>query len=85
LILPDTGSEGAAAVGERVRERVNGPPVPRRGRARHSSHRVRGSGDAPGRGGIDRRLIQAATRMYYVKEHGKNGIYIAGSGSEERI
>jgi GGDEF domain-containing protein len=30
-------------------------------------------------------LIQAADEaMYHVKEHGKNGIYIAG-GSEERI
>jgi diguanylate cyclase (GGDEF)-like protein len=86
LILPDTGSEGAAAVGERIRERI-------------AAHRfLRGDGldiqltvsvgvaTLPDVAASTESLIQAADEaMYHVKDHGKNGIYIAGSGSEERI
>jgi diguanylate cyclase (GGDEF)-like protein len=85
LILPDTGSEGAAAVGERIRDRV-------------AAHRfLRGDGldihltvsvgvaTLPDVAASTEGLIQAADEaMYHVKDHGKNGLYIAG-GSEERI
>jgi diguanylate cyclase (GGDEF)-like protein len=80
LILPDTGSDGAAAVGERIRERV-------------AAHRfLQGDGltirltvsvgvaTLPDVAASTEGLIQAADEaMYHVKDRGKNGIYIAGS------
>jgi diguanylate cyclase (GGDEF)-like protein len=80
LILPDTGSDGAVAVGERVRDRIavfsflQGDGLDIRltvsvGVATLPD--VAASADA---------LIQAADQaMYWVKDHGKNGIYVAGS------
>jgi diguanylate cyclase (GGDEF)-like protein len=80
LVLPDTGSEGAEAVGDRVRERI----------AAH--HFLRGDGldiqltvsvgvaTLPDVAASAEQLIQAADEaMYWVKDHGKNGIYTAGS------
>jgi diguanylate cyclase (GGDEF)-like protein len=80
LILPDTGSDGAAAVGERVRDRI----------AAHSF--LQGDGLAvkltvsvgvatlPDVAASADGLIQAADEaMYWVKDHGKNGIQVAGS------
>jgi diguanylate cyclase (GGDEF)-like protein len=80
LVLPDTGSEGAAAVGARIRERV-------------AAHRfLQGDGlsilltvsvgvaTLPDVAASVEALIQAADKaMYRVKEHGKNGIFVAGS------
>jgi diguanylate cyclase (GGDEF)-like protein len=86
LILPDTGSDGAAAVGDRIRERVNA-----HGFLRGDSLDIHltvsvGVATLPDVAASADGLIQAADEaMYYVKEHGKNGIYIAGSGNEERI
>ena len=80
LVLPDTGSDGAVAVGERVRDRIaafsflQGDGLDIRltvsvGVATLPD--VAASADA---------LIQAADQaMYWVKDHGKNGIYVAGS------
>ena len=86
LILPDTGSEGAAAVGERIRERVNAHRfLQGDGLDIHLTVSV-GVATLPDVAASTEGLIQAADEaMYHVKEHGKNGIYIAGSGSEERI
>ncbi|HEY2434428.1 MAG TPA: GGDEF domain-containing protein [Vicinamibacterales bacterium] len=86
LILPDTGSEGAAAVGERIREKVNAHGFLQvDGLDIHLTVSV-GVATLPDVAASAEGLIQAADQaMYYVKEHGKNGIYIAGSGSEERI
>ncbi len=80
LILPDTGSEGAAAVGERVRERVNAHGfLQGDGLDIHLTVSV-GVATLPDVAASTEGLIQAADEaMYYVKEHGKNGIYIAGS------
>jgi diguanylate cyclase (GGDEF)-like protein len=84
LILPDTGSEGAAAVGERIRERIaahrfllgDGLDI-------HLTVSV-GVATLPDVAASTEGLIQAADEaMYHVKDHGKDGIYIAG-GSEER-
>jgi diguanylate cyclase (GGDEF)-like protein len=80
LVLPDTGSEGAAAVGERVREKI----------AVHGFLHSQGLdikltvsvgvATLPDVAGSAEQLIQAADEaMYWVKEHGKNGIYVAGS------
>jgi diguanylate cyclase (GGDEF)-like protein len=86
LILPDTGSEGAAAVGERIRERVNAHRfLQGDGLNIHLTVSV-GVATLPDVAASTEGLIQAADEaMYHVKDHGKNGIYIAGSGSEERI
>ncbi len=80
LILPDTGSDGASAVGERVRDRI----------AAHSF--LQGDGLAikltvsvgvatlPDVAASADGLIQAADEaMYWVKDHGKNGIHVAGT------
>jgi diguanylate cyclase (GGDEF)-like protein len=84
LILPDTGSEGAAAVGERVRDRINAHKF-LEGLDIHLTVSV-GVATLPDVAASVEGLIQAADEaMYHVKEHGKNGIYIAGTGSEERI
>lgn len=79
LILPDTGSDGAVAVGARIRERI-------------AEHRfLRGDGldihltvsvgvaTLPDVAASAEGLIQAADEaMYLVKDHGKNGIHVAG-------
>ena len=86
LILPDAGSEGAAAVGERIRERINANSfLQGDGLNIHLTVSV-GVATLPDVAASTEGLIQAADEaMYHVKEHGKNGIYIAGTGSEERI
>jgi diguanylate cyclase (GGDEF)-like protein len=86
LILPDTGSEGAAAVGERVRDRVNAHNfLQGDGLSIHLTVSV-GVATLPDVAASAEGLIQAADEaMYHVKEHGKNGIYIAGTGSEDTI
>jgi diguanylate cyclase (GGDEF)-like protein len=86
LILPDTGSEGAAAVGERIRDRIDAHRfLQGDGLDIHLTVSV-GVATLPDVAASTEGLIQAADEaMYHVKEHGKNGIYIAGSGSEERI
>jgi two-component system cell cycle response regulator len=86
LILPDTGSEGAAAVGERIRERVDAHQF-LQGDGLHIHLTVSvGVATLPDVAASTEGLIQAADEaMYHVKEHGKNGIYIAGSGNEERL
>jgi diguanylate cyclase (GGDEF)-like protein len=80
LILPDTGSDGAVAVGERIRDRI-------------AAHRfLEGDGlsilltvsvgvaTLPDVAASADALVQAADEaMYWVKDHGKNGIYVAGS------
>jgi diguanylate cyclase (GGDEF)-like protein len=80
LILPDTGSDGAVAVGERIRDRI-------------AAHRfLEGDGlsikltvsvgvaTLPDVAASADGLVQAADEaMYWVKDHGKNGIYVAGS------
>jgi len=86
VILPDTGSEGAAAVGQRIRDRVSAF-----GFLHGDGLNIRltvsvGVATLPDVAASAEGLIQAADEaMYHVKDHGKNGIYIAGSGREERI
>ena len=86
LILPDTGSEGAAAVGDRIRERVAAHRfLEGDGLDIHLTVSV-GVATLPDVAASTEGLIQAADEaMYHVKDHGKNGIYIAGSGNEERL
>jgi diguanylate cyclase (GGDEF)-like protein len=80
LVLPDTGSDGALAVGERIRDKIHAH------RFLHSEGLdIRltvsvGVATLPDVAASAEQLIQAADEaMYWVKEHGKNGIYVAGS------
>jgi diguanylate cyclase (GGDEF)-like protein len=80
LVLPDTASDGAVSVGERIRDRL-------------AAHRfLEGDGlsialtasvgvaTLPDVAATAEELIQAADEaMYWVKSHGKNGIHVAGA------
>jgi diguanylate cyclase (GGDEF)-like protein len=83
LILPDTGSEGAFAVGERIRERI----------AAHDflvgdGLKIRltasvGVATLPDAAASAEELVRAADKaMYLVKESGKNGIQIAAASAD---
>lgn len=80
LILPDTGSEGAAAVGDRVRDRIADFRFLRGdGLDIHLTVSV-GVATLPDVAASAEGLIQAADEaMYWVKDHGKNGLHVAGS------
>jgi len=79
LVLPDTGSDGAAAVGERIRERIAAFTF-----LQSDGLNIRltvsvGVATLPDVAASAEQLIQAADEaMYRVKDHGKNGIFIAG-------
>ena len=78
LVLPETGGEGAFAVGARIRERVAAHPfLAGEGRDLHLTASV-GVATIPDVASTAEELVQAADRaMYYVKERGKNGIQMA--------
>jgi diguanylate cyclase (GGDEF)-like protein len=80
LVLPDTGSEGAVAVGERLRARVAAYTfLEAEGLAITLTASV-GVATLPDVAASAEGLIQAADQaMYRVKDHGKNGIFVAGS------
>jgi diguanylate cyclase (GGDEF)-like protein len=80
LILPDTGSEGAVAVGERIRDRINEFHfLTTDGLDIHLTVSV-GVATLPDVAASAEGLIQAADEaMYHVKDHGKNGIFVAGT------
>jgi len=79
LVLPDTSSEGAVAVGARIRDRVADHPFLREdGLDIHLTVSV-GVATLPDVAATAEALIEAADlAMYHVKEHGKNGIFVAG-------
>jgi diguanylate cyclase (GGDEF)-like protein len=78
LILPDTGSEGAVAVGDRVRERIDEHRFLRsKGLAIHLTVSV-GVATLPDVAASAEELMRAADMaMYRVKEAGKNNVFIA--------
>jgi diguanylate cyclase (GGDEF)-like protein len=78
LVLPDTGGEGAFAVGERIRERVAAFTfLSGHGLAIRLTASV-GVATLPDVAASAEELVQAADRaMYHVKESGKNGIRAA--------
>jgi diguanylate cyclase (GGDEF)-like protein len=80
LVLPETDSEGATAVGERVRDRVAAHAfLQRHGLSIRLTASV-GIATLPDVASSVETLIDAADQaMYRVKERGKNGIYVAGS------
>jgi diguanylate cyclase (GGDEF)-like protein len=80
LILPDTGSEGAAAVGDRIRDRVAAFSFLQGDGLDIKLTVSIGVATLPDVAASADGLIHAADgAMYWVKEHGKNGIYVAGS------
>ena len=80
LILPDTGSEGAAAVGDRVRDRIAAFSFLRGDGLNFRLTVSVGVATLPDVAATADGLIQAADEaMYWVKDHGKNGIHIAGT------
>ena len=78
IILPDTGSEGAAAVGDRVRERLGAHPfVEGNGLQLRLTASV-GVATLPDVAASAEELVRAADMaMYQVKDSGKNGVRIA--------
>ena len=78
LVLPDTGGEGAYAVGERIRERIAAHKfLAGDGLDIHLTASL-GVATLPDAAASVEELVQAADMaMYYVKEHGKNGIHVA--------
>jgi diguanylate cyclase (GGDEF)-like protein len=80
LILPDTGSEGAAAVGDRVRDRIAAFRFLHGDNLDIQLTVSVGVATLPDVAASADGLIQAADEaMYWVKEHGKNGLHVAGS------
>jgi diguanylate cyclase (GGDEF)-like protein len=80
LVLPETNSEGAAAVGERVRERLEAHQFLQADGLRITLTASVGVATFPDAAATVEALIQAADlAMYWVKERGKNGIHVAGS------
>jgi diguanylate cyclase (GGDEF)-like protein len=79
LVLPDTGSDGAVAVAERVRERISAYKFLKAsdGLDIHLTASV-GVATLPDVAASAEELIKAAdTAMYGVKETGKNGVLLA--------
>ena len=83
LVLPDTGGEGAYAVGERIRERIaafkflvgDGLDI-------HLTASL-GVATLPDAAASVEELVQAADMaMYHVKESGKNGIHVAPAAAD---
>ena len=80
LVLPDTGTEGAASVGERVRDKIAAHPFLKKNGLNIRLTVSVGVATLPDVATSAEQLIHAADEaMYWVKEHGKNNIYVAGS------
>ena len=78
IILPDTGSEGAAAVGDRVRERLGAHPFLEGNGLNLRLTASVGVATLPDVAASAEELVRAADMaMYQVKESGKNGVRIA--------
>jgi len=78
LILPDTGGEGAFAVGERIRERLAAQKFLSEDRLNLHLTASVGVATLPDVAASAEELVQAADKaMYRVKDSGKNGIQAA--------
>jgi len=83
LVLPDTGGEGAYAVGERIRERIAAHRfLAGDGLDIHLTASV-GVATLPDAAASAEELVQAADKaMYHVKDTGKNGIHLAAAPAD---
>jgi diguanylate cyclase (GGDEF)-like protein len=78
LVLPETGSQGAVSVGERVREKIAAWRFLRGDGLSISLTASVGVATLPDVAASAEQLLQAADNaMYRVKDHGKNGIFVA--------
>lgn len=78
VVLPDTGGEGAFAVGERVRERIAAHTFLSQDRLSIRLTASVGVATLPDVAASAEELVQAADKaMYAVKDSGKNGIQVA--------
>jgi diguanylate cyclase (GGDEF)-like protein len=84
VVLPDTGEDGAFAVGERVRERLAAHSfLSGEGLNIHLTASV-GVASLPNSAGTAEELVQAAdAAMYRVKDRGKNGIQVASPSADK--
>jgi diguanylate cyclase (GGDEF)-like protein len=83
LVLPDTGSEGAFAVGERIRERIAAHTFLTGDNLNIHLTASVGVATLPDVAASAEELVQAADKaMYHVKETGKNGIQAASAPSD---
>ena len=83
LMLPDTGGEGAFAVGERIRERVAEYQFLAGDGLNIRLTASVGVATLPDVAASAEELVQAAdSAMYQVKDHGKNGIQAAGAPAD---
>ena len=82
VILPDTGSEGAVSVAERIRDRIGACQfLASDGLSIHLTASI-GVATLPDVAASAEELLRAADKaMYRVKEAGKNGIHIAQEAS----
>jgi diguanylate cyclase (GGDEF)-like protein len=80
LVLPDTGKEGALAVGERIRERIAAYAFLHADGLDMRLTVSIGVATLPDVALSSEALIQSADEaMYFVKDRGKNGIHVAGA------
>jgi diguanylate cyclase (GGDEF)-like protein len=80
LVLPDTGTDGALYVGERIRERLAAHRFLERDGLGIALTASVGVATLPAVATTAEGLIQAADQaMYVVKDRGKNGIRVAGA------
>jgi diguanylate cyclase (GGDEF)-like protein len=84
LVLPDTGGDGARAVGERILDRIAACRfLAADGLDLHLTVSV-GLATLPDAANSAEELVRAAdTAMYHVKDHGKNGIHVAGPADND--
>jgi diguanylate cyclase (GGDEF)-like protein len=79
VVLPDTGSEGAIAVGERIRDKIAAHRFLRREGLDVGLTVSIGVATLPDMAvSADQLLRSADEAMYHVKDRGKNGIHVAG-------
>ncbi len=86
IVLPDTGSEGAMAVAHRLRERIREHAFLEAEGIKFRLTASAGIATMPGVAVTTEGLLQAADdAMYWVKEHGKDGIQLARAMSREGV
>ena len=83
LVLPETGSDGAEMVGARIRDKIAAHACLRKAGLDIKLTVSVGVATLPDAASSAEQLIQAADEaMYWVKDHGKDGVHVAGTADE---
>jgi diguanylate cyclase (GGDEF)-like protein len=83
LVLPETGTEGAAMVGQRIREKIAAHAFLHKDGLDIKLSVSVGVATLPDVAGTAEQLVKAADQaMYWVKEHGKNNVHVAAPTDE---